>query len=168
MNLIHRSVLLIASFNMSFYQIKYETYQNAIEGITIDYPTTWQYQSNPRTSFIFMRSLETGMMFRENINLIISSNINLSLKEYVGASKVQLGTQLSSYKELSTDYIDHNGNNYARIIYEHKINNFPLKVAYYITLKHKKSYCITCSSTNVNFNIYYPMFERMVQSFKIL
>jgi len=164
--------ILIFSF-LLFYTYKLQAqkmkiYSDNKTGITINYPLNWEYQQNMRTIFIFMRPLEVqGQIFRENINLIINSAKNLSLQEYAGAAKVQFSSQLPGYKEFSTNYLEINGNKYARIIYEHKTNNLPLKVAYYITIKKDKAYCITCSATDVTFNKYYSVFEQMMQSFKI-
>lgn len=145
-----------------------KTYTDEASKTSIQYPSNWEYQANPATSFILIRPLEKeGQIFRENVNLIINDGQGLELKEYVGAAKMQLKSQLPNYKVVSTDYIELGGKKYAQIIYQHDAQNLPLQVAYYILLHKGKSYNLTCSTTRDNFETYLPIFKKMVSSFTI-
>lgn len=140
----------------------------SVKNINIEYPETWEKQENHRTVFLLMRPIEKkGQTFRENINLIIMEDHGLELKEYTALSKVQLKSQLSGYNELSTEYIKLGGKKYCRLIYQHNTNNFPLQVAYYIYLHNGKSYNLTCTSTMLNFDKYFPLFEKIISSFEV-
>lgn len=145
-----------------------KSYIDEISKISIEYPLGWKYQASPVTSFILIRPLEEeDQVFRENINLIINDSQDLKLKEYVGAAKMQLKSQLPNYKVLSTEYIELGGKKYAQIIYQHDAQNLPLQVAYYILLHKGKSYNLTCSTTRDNFETYLPVFKKMVSSFTV-
>lgn len=145
-----------------------KTYTDNQAGLSINYPSTWEYQANPRTVFILIRPLEKqGQVFRENVNLIINDDQDLTLQEFTGVAKMQLRKQLQGYKELSTETVELGGKQYAKIIYQHNTNNLPLKVAYYILLHNGKAYNLTCSSTQANFEKYLPVFEKMVSSFTV-
>lgn len=135
---------------------------------SIKIPSNWVYQANPATSFILIRPLEKeGQVFRENINLIINNNQDFELKEYVGAAKMQLKRQLLNFKVISTDYLELGDKMYAQIIYLHVAQNLPLQVVYYITLDKGKAYNLTCTTTRDNFEIFLPIFKKMVSSFTI-
>lgn len=145
-----------------------KTYTDTASNTSMQYPSNWEYQANPATSFILIRPLEKeGQIFRENVNLIINDGQGLELKEYVGAAKMQLKSQLPNYKVISTDYIELGGKKYAQIIYQHDAQNLPLQVAYYILLYNGKSYNLTCSTTRNNFETYLPVFQKMISSFTV-
>ncbi|HOS83622.1 MAG TPA: PsbP-related protein [Bacteroidales bacterium] len=146
-----------------------ETYINKLSNTLIRYPASWENIETESTVFLLIRPVEeVGQIFRENVNLIIDNRNGLNLQEFVGAAKVQLRTQLPNYKEISTDYIELGGKQYARIVYQHSTNNLPLQVAYYIYIHKNKAYNLTCSSTQSNFELYLPIFEKMISSFTIL
>ncbi|GIV28845.1 MAG: hypothetical protein KatS3mg027_2659 [Bacteroidia bacterium] len=145
-----------------------KTYTDNETGVSINYPSTWEYRENPRTVFILIRPLEKeGQVFRENVNLIINDDQDLTLQEYTGVAKMQLRKQLQGYKELSTETVELGGKQYTRIIYQHSINNLSLQVAYYILLQNGKAYNLTCSSTQIDFEKYLPVFEKMVSSLTV-
>lgn len=145
-----------------------KTYTDEKTNTSIKYPVDWTYQENPSTVFILMRPLEEPkQIFKENVNLIINDGQGLNLQEYVGVAKVQMRNNLVNYTEISTEYLELGGRKYARIIYQHNPQNLPLKVAYYLTIHNGKSYNLTCSTTQQNFEKYLPVFQEMIQSFKI-
>lgn len=162
-------LILLISFTVMVSQAQeMKTYTDEDSKTCLQYPSNWEYQANPVTSFILIRPLEKeGQIFRENINLIINDSQGLELKEYVGVVKIQLKSLLPNFKALSTEYIELGGKKYAQIIYQHDAQNLPLQVAYYILLHKGKSYNLTCSTTRDNFETYLPIFKKMVSSFTV-
>jgi hypothetical protein len=166
MRIVLTSILLV--LNLLIHAQEMKTFRLDGKKISIDYPATWVYLDNSSTVFILIRPLEQqGQSFRENVNLIIDNAQRLPLAEYVRLSKTQLNQQLAGFKEVSKDEVIINDEECIRIIYQHTASNLNLIIACYFIPFKGNIYQLTCSSTQSNFNIYFPTFEKMVNTFKL-
>ena len=163
-------IIVVIAFStiLKAQDMAFKTHTDAGAGVSIDYPHTWEFMENPQTVFILIRPLEEpGQQFRENVNLVVGPSQKLTLKEYTEQAKGQMEMYLSGFMIKSTDYEKINGREYAKIVYWHTTNNLPLQVVYYITLKNDKAYNLTFSAIVKSFDKYEPVFNNIVQSFKI-
>lgn len=167
----HISVLLFCIMTTIFssaFGITYQSYTDSKHGISIKYPSTWEFVENPKTIFMFIRPIEReGQVFRENVNLIISSSQGLSLPKYAEAANKQLNVHLKEYKELGTQKVILGDKEFIKVVYEHSIEDLRLKVDYYIHIHKGKVYQFTCSAYINEYANYAPVFEEIVRSVQI-
>jgi hypothetical protein len=167
--------LLLLSINkVVLGQMPYKDYTDEVLGFSIQYPGNWEYLANPRTAFIFIRPIESqGQMFRENVNLVLSSLEgpsleDYSLEDYSKNFKQRMTKYLQGYKEISTSIITINYMQYVKLVYTHTFNGLPLKVELYMLIKDNKAYSFTCSALETNYDSFSPVFYKIIKSFKFL
>lgn len=155
------SIMLYQNFDL-------QLYSDVNTGIEIRHPKTWEFMENPQTTFIFIEPV-SGFedRFRENVNLIINGDEGLSVSEYTGASKIQMKSQLSGFREIETKYLAINGLKASRVIYGHRIEDLEIRVFYYVILNGGKAYNVTFSALEAEIDTYEAVFEEMMSSFRL-
>ena len=165
--------LFILSFayitNAQTKNIVYKKHTDSQNGVSINYPENWIKKEIKESAFFFMRPREeAGQKFMENVNLIIDPPDDLSLKEYAISAKIKMEDQMVDFKEVKSEYITMNGREYFKLIYTFTFNKLKMHDAYYITMDKGQAYNLICSATESTFGRFYPVFETMAKSFKII
>lgn len=145
---------------------EYKVYKT--DGISIEYPVDWEVSSHLSAKFIFLRPIEEeGQQFKENINLVVGDAKGLKLGEYLIACKSQLAKVLNGYKDISTEFMILNNEEFCRVVYRYNVNGLSLKVALFISIHNGKAYQFTCSSLETTYEKYLPTFMKMMNSCRI-
>ena len=149
-------------------RVAWKTYSDAKEKVSVSYPATWERKQVENTIFFFMAPfIHSGQRFRENVNLVTGPAEDLALIEYLIDARKKLGESVEGFKELKSQFIKIDGRDFVRMIYTFKSQDLVLKDAYYLTVDNGKAYSLTCSALQSTFDKFYPVFEKIAESFKI-
>jgi len=143
-------------------------YTDPKEKVSVKYPDNWRPHLNPQTVFMFMRPVEeNGQKFRENINLVIGDAQDLALVEYLVDGRVKMKDQMPGFKELKSQFVKINGIDFVRMIYTFTNSGLVIKSVLFLAVDNGRAYSLTCTAIDSTFDRFYPLFEKMGESFKI-
>ena len=168
-----RHVLLLLCFYIPFTVVAQKpgglkTYTDATRGLSIQYPANWEPRKIDGTVFFIARPKEEqGQKFAENINLIIDPPDDLSLDEYGNVARERLPKQLKNYKELKYEKLTLGGREFFRLFYTFSYNNLQMHDVYYVTVHNNCSYNFSCSALESTYQRFFPVFQKMLASFKV-
>ncbi len=149
-------------------EVKWKTYTNTKEKVSISYPATWEPKAVDKTVFFFWAPyLHQGQKFRENVNLSMGDAQDLYLVEYLIDARKKMPEELEDFKELESKYVKINGRDCARMIYTFRHSNMNFKNVLYIFLNNGKAYSLNFSALPETYNGFYPTFEKIANTFKI-
>ena len=150
-------------------KVAFYTYTDDKEKVFIKYPTTWVHKPYPTSVFMFMRPIEEkGQKFRENINLVVGDAERLDVNEYLIDARKKMKESMVGFQELQSEYIKINGLDFARVVYQFNDSHLVIKSVFYLTVYNGKAYSLNCTALDTTFERFYPLFQQMAESFKIL
>ena len=146
----------------------YITYTDSKEQVSVKYPDTWRPHANSQTVFMFMRPVEEkGQRFRENVNLVIGDAQDLALVEYLVDARNKMKEQMPGFKELKSKFLKINNIDFVKMIYTFTSNGITLKSVLFLAVDNGKAYSLTCAAINSTFDRFYPIFDKIGESFRI-
>ena len=164
-------IILFASLPVALYAQKaapYKTYTDAKHGLSMQYPSTWASRTVEGTVLFLSRPVEeAGQKFTENVNLIIDPPDDLDLDEYGTVARERLPKQLTNYKELNVEKVKLGGRDYIRITYTFDFKNLKMHDVYYVMVYKNCSYNFSCSALETTYKKFFPVFEKMIGSFRV-
>lgn len=142
-------------------------------GFSIQYPDTFDLDESELmgTSFIlFSKQVKDDDLFKENINLIIRdfSGQDIDFNDYVKDSENQIETLITDGKLLSSKRLtDSFGKECHRVIFTGKQGQLELKWIQYYWLLNGKSYSLTLTCEESQFDTYVKDGEAIMKTFKL-
>jgi len=144
----------------------YSVYHDKIDLFRIDYPSNWEKRDMHGIDLFFIRPMEErGQRFEENMNIIIDPPDDLSLQEYADVGVEKLANQLDSFRVYSSDFVKINNMDFYKLEYGFKYKSSDMHDLFYITVKDHRSFNFTFSAIDGSYKKYYPVFQRMINSF---
>ena len=139
---------------------------------SINYPKDWELNESRQmgTSFILFSPLSSQQdRFRENVNLVIQDlkGYNIDLEKYVEISEGQIKTIVTDGKIIESKRISNQSQNYHKVIYKGKQGAFNLKFEQYYWVIRDKSYVLTLTCEENQFDYYKVVGEKILNSFKL-
>lgn len=145
------------------------THIDSMRGISIDYPKEWSVAQDESVAFILIRPVESKeQVFRENINLVITSSDEADLGFYLKQIKSLLQERLDEYSSISTSTFISNGLSFIEHSYKHILNNYDFRVNLYLCKSGGKMYIFTCTAVENNFKLYCQVFKKCIETFRVL
>jgi hypothetical protein len=142
-------------------------------GFSIQYPDSFDLDKSGElgTSFIlFSRQTNDIDLFKENINLIIQNleGQGIDLNKYVKISEDQIKTMVTDGKLLESKRLaDKYRNEYQRVIYTGKQDEYMLKWLQYYWVENKQAYVLTLTCEAQLFERYLPVGEAIMKTFQL-
>ncbi len=147
------------------------TYEQA--NYQIQYPQLWTIDTSHQmaTEFIlFSPQTDSTDRFKENVNLIIQDfgdNI-VSLDEFVVGTVRSLPTYFKNSQIFLNERKEKEGQAYHQFVYQGKLHNRDLKFEQYIWVLQNKSYILTLTCEQNQFDNYLEVGEQILNSFQFL
>lgn len=156
-------------FMNAFSRQKFVIYQDRKNKYLLKYPNSWEKKQKHSKQIFFLSPKEDEEDdFRENVNVLIK-NLNLkSLPSQYGRLVVRQlrrrfeNFQLDFYKPITLLKVKG-----FHFIYSAEFNNQVYKWSQVFFLKDRKLYIFTYTSKIRDFERYYPIFLRMIYSFRL-
>jgi len=147
-----------------------KTYSNDRYGFSIRPPAGWKIKENVRVeNFTIIVAFigPTENNFAVNIN-IYSERTNQNLQEYTSSNKESLNLYVPEFNLISEKNRIIGNIKAYEIVYTAKVKNVDLKFEQVVLIKNNRSYIITFTNLNENFDKYIAVFEKSVDTFKFL
>jgi hypothetical protein len=146
----------------------YKTYRDSKNGLSIQYPANWESRTVPNVVFFLSRPREEqGQRFTENVNLIIDPPDDLTLDEYGSVAIDRLQKQIDGFHELKHEKLKLGGREYYRLFYTFDYKGLKMHDVYYVTVYKDCSYSFSCSALENTYTRFFPVFEKMIASFRV-
>ena len=144
-------------------------YTSTKDGFTIIAPTTWEKKEGFMGSTVLFLEpqAEPSDTFRENVNVVVEKlPSGMGLDGYVKASNDNMAKLMTDYSEISSARVKLGGNDAQRIVYQHRMGVYNLKVLIYLVVQGGRGYVLTCSATVDQYDSHEPTFEDTCKTFQ--
>jgi hypothetical protein len=138
------------------------------EAVAISHPTAWTVESDPDIGMVvgFLSPMDSGDVFRENVNLIIQATGEMDLPTYVATTEAQVK---EAGGEMIVSATQRNGTGeYHTFEYTARMNDMPLHFKQELRLRGGRAYLITFTAHRDAWEETLYLAEAIMGSFKWL
>lgn len=137
-------------------------------GFAIVPPEAWDVdESRQFGEIVAFYAPEAEANFTSNMLIHIEElPYEVSLEEYINASKEQLPLILTNYTMVSEQDIVISGAEAYEWVITHEMGIFKIQAKQVIIIKGERAYLITSTALQDNFDTYAPAFEESIQTFQ--
>jgi PsbP len=147
----------------------FQTYQDPIYGIKIQYPSNWekiQLGKNFIVGFVSPSSHDSGVLENVMISATRLSSANTSLNNFGNTRISALETQYRDFHLVSSgSFISSTGSPLFKIEYTHRDGILPITTTEIWSLKGKEAFMLLANTDTSETSIYMPIFQKMINSF---
>lgn len=151
----------------------FKKYTDTQSGFSMKYPASWKVEENQLGTTVAFYSKQEGELdfFKENVNVVVQdlSPDLMDMQKYTDVILAQMesvfGNQINIVESKKTFFADQQS---YKFVFEGTDPNLSLKYHIIWTIKGSKAYQLTFTSLVTTYEKYFPKFEAMSSSFKIL
>ena len=147
----------------------FQTYQDPIYGIKIQYPSNWekiQLGKNFIVGFVSPSSHDSGVLENVMITATRLSSTNTSLNNFGNTKISALETQYQDFHLVSSgSFISSIGSPLFKIEYTYREGILPITTTEIWSLKGKEAFMLLANTDTSETSIYMPIFQKMINSF---
>ena len=147
----------------------FQTYQDPIYGIKIQYPSNWekiQLGKNFIVGFVSPSSHDSGVLENVMITATRLSSTNTSLNNFGNTRISALETQYRDFHLVSSgSFISSIGSPLFKIEYTYRDGILPITTTEIWSLKGKEAFMLLANTDTSETSIYMPIFQKMINSF---
>lgn len=143
----------------------WEVYQNDEYNFSVSHPRNWEKIPISGCAVAFKGPLADG--FVANFTVIVSSCDNMSLEEFVATHRENMEVAVPGIITSNERYIEVNDRIGYEWILKWRYSNFDLQQRQTIFVVRGKSYLLTLTALEKNYNSYADTFDTIVNSFTI-
>ncbi len=147
----------------------FQTYQDPIYGIKIQYPSNWekiQLGKNFIVGFVSPSSHDSGVLENVMITATRLSSTNTSLNNFGNTRISALETQYRDFHLVSSgSFISSTGSPLFKIEYTYRDGILPITTTEIWSLKGKEAFMLLANTDTSETSIYMPIFQKMINSF---
>lgn len=140
------------------------------DAYSMSYPSTWEAKddANKQASFIIYAPMDAkNDQFKENINLIVGANKNISLDEYVKISISEIKKGIKSAVFTTNEKAKNINGEYYKMIYTGELRGGHYKWEQYYFMINNTVYVLTFTSEESKFANYQKLTETILNSFTV-
>jgi hypothetical protein len=136
---------------------------------SLSIPRTWEVKKDVMgASVVGISPQETAKdTFRENVNVVLENlTEQLVPKSYYDANQAVLKKLFTDFKKKSEGVTKIDNRDFYWSVFTHRMGTVQAEVYQFMSVKDKRGYVITCSSTPAKFDKYKGQFEEIAKTFR--
>ena len=139
---------------------------------SIQYPDDWKYSdyNSDNGNFMLYTELEgEDDRFSDNVNLVIQDieGMGYDLASFTKISESQVEAYIENPKIISSDLYEKDGKSYQRLVFQGSMNGFDLKFVQQFYITPTKSYVLTFTSEQNQYEKYAKNASYILESFTL-
>jgi hypothetical protein len=161
----------LISFNEGYCQVDKDDWAVLDQAaFAISYPTSWSLDQTGKmgTTFILF-SEQTNTDFRNNVNLIVQdlNGLGYDLAKYVTLSEGQVKTMITNSQIIDSKRMKSESGEFQEVVFTGEQGIFHLKWRQRYWVKGEKAFVLTFTASQVTYDQYRQVGEKVLDSFKL-
>jgi len=148
---------------------KPQVFTSEKDGFSITTPASWELRKGQNSVVVTLLEPQAHAMdnFRENVNVVVVGlPPGMGLDQYVKSSSEMVPKSLGEFKLVSSTRTKLGKNSTKRVVFQHKMAIYNLKVLNYTVVTGGKAYMLTCTATAVEYDKHENIFEDVCKTFQ--